>query len=61
MESKMENRMEKIEKELKELKLENKAMNERLENQARLVISLGKKVMKLDAMVRENSPFKTLA
>jgi len=57
----MENRMEKIEKELKELKLENKAMNERLENQARLVISLGKKVMKLDAMVRENSPFKTLA
>jgi hypothetical protein len=53
-----EEKIEKLESEIKDLKRENRIMNQKLTNQALLLISLGKKVMKLDGIVREDSPFK---
>ena len=57
----MKDKIESLEKRIEILEREKRIMKDNLTNQAHLIISLGKKVMKMDAMLKENSDLRKKA
>ena len=53
----LKKRVEQLEKRVRMLEREKHIMNDNLTDQARLIISLGKKVMKRDASLKDDSNF----
>jgi hypothetical protein len=50
----MKDKIEQMERRIRILERDKRIMNDNLTDQARLIISLGKKVMRMDILIKEN-------